>query len=219
MRRKKQVFTLPPAPTLEYEIAAANRGFLNVAGIDEAGRGPLAGSVVAAAVILPEGFAHPILNDSKKLTAKRREELYTEITEDESIAWASGRATVSEIDEINILKASWLAMERAVAGLTVKPDYALIDGLPIPGFSLAHEGLVKGDARSLSISAASVIAKVERDREMLALAEDFPRYGFEKHKGYGTRRHLEALAEHGACSEHRRSFAPVARVLAGGEGA
>ncbi len=219
MRRKKQVFTLPPSPNLEHEIAAAKRGFLQVAGIDEAGRGPLAGGVVAAAVILPEGYAHPILNDSKKLTAKRRERLYTEITENESITWGSGRATVSEIDEINILKASWLAMERAVVALSVRPDFALIDGLPIPGFSLDHEGLVKGDARSLSISAASIIAKVERDREMVALAEEFPCYGFERHKGYGTRIHLEALAEHGACREHRRSFAPVANVIARGGGA
>ena len=214
MRRKKQVFTIPPAPTMEHEIAAVERGFFNVVGIDEAGRGPLAGGVVAAAVILPGGYAHPVLTDSKKLTARRREQIYTEITEDKSVAWASGRATVSEIDDINILKASWLAMERAVAGLGVQPDYALIDGLPIPGFSVAHEGLVKGDARSLSISAASIIAKVERDREMVALAQEFPSYGFERHKGYGTRMHLEVLAAHGACREHRRSFAPVAKVIA-----
>jgi len=201
-------------PDLKYEKSAWKDGHQIVAGVDEAGRGPLAGPVTAAAVILPRNFKHALLDDSKKLTERRREALYEEITSGsiEGLIWASGKASPREIEKINILKATHLAMKRAVKKLGITPDHVLIDGLPVPKFPWPHEGIVKGDGKSLSIAAASVIAKVERDREMLAYAKKYPEYGFEAHKGYGTKRHLEALKKHGICKIHRKTFAPVAEL-------
>lgn len=197
---------------MEFEIAMQNDGFHRIAGIDEAGRGPLAGPVSAAAVILPDGFCHDVLNDSKKLTEKRREALYDELTGSDDVVWALAYADAEEIDAVNILQATHAAMARAARSLSTAPDFCLIDGLPVPGFPIASQGLVKGDGKSLSIAAASIIAKVSRDRLMLEYAAKYPEYGFERHKGYGTKLHLEALHAHGPCPIHRRSFAPVARV-------
>lgn len=196
---------------LERELLAG--GMRRVAGIDEAGRGPLAGPVAAAAVVLPRGFEHDLLDDSKKLTEKRRELLYEELTNDSSVSWALSFAEVEEIDEINILRATHAAMARAARQLASTPSFCLIDGLDVPEFPLPSRGVVKGDGISLSIAAASIIAKVSRDRLMRALAADYPHYGFEKHKGYGTKAHLEALQRHGPCCLHRKSFAPVAELL------
>ncbi|MGN0868004.1 MAG: ribonuclease HII [Akkermansia sp.] len=195
------------------ERAARAAGYACVCGIDEAGRGPLAGPVVAAAVVLPPGLALPGLNDSKKLTARRREALYTQLREDARVHIGVGMAEAAEIDRLNILRATHEAMARAVAALPETPDFCLIDGLPVPQFPLPHRALVKGDARCLSIAAASIVAKVTRDRLMLALAQQYPGYGFEKHAGYGTAAHLAALRRLGPCPEHRRSFAPVAQLL------
>lgn len=199
-------------PHLDLERQFQAEGHPVVAGVDEAGRGPLAGPVVAAAVILPEGFSHPTLNDSKLMTARRRETAYAEITAHEGVIWASTSVEPQEIDRINILQATYLAMRTAVTSLACRPDGVLIDGRPVPGFPLPHRGVVKGDSLSLSIAAASVIAKVERDRIMCDCAMIYPAYGFQKHKGYGTREHLESLKIHGPCPIHRHSFAPVAQL-------
>ncbi|MEO0447455.1 MAG: ribonuclease HII [Verrucomicrobiota bacterium] len=200
-------------PSLEFEAQLRSQeGVSLVAGVDEAGRGPLAGPVVAAAVVLPTDFESKSLDDSKKLTAKRREILYQEITTSSSISWSCAEATVEEIESLNILRATHLAMDRALQGLPFRPEMALIDGLAIKAFPWAHRGLVKGDSLSLSIAAASIIAKVTRDRQMVSLAKSFPEYGFERHKGYGTAFHLEALRKHGPCPHHRRSFQPVAQL-------
>lgn len=201
-------------PDLEYEISAKRNGHEIIVGVDEAGRGPLAGPVSAAAVILPEGFSHPLLDDSKKLTEKKRDLIYEELMSDEGIIWGHSFAEAEEIDEINILKATHAAMARAVDALKVASEkvYCLIDGLAVPNFPYASEGIVKGDGKSLSIAAASVIAKVVRDRKMLEYAEEFPEYGFEKHKGYGTKAHLAALHAHGPTRIHRRSFQPIAQL-------
>ncbi len=200
-------------PNLFYELEKQKDGFLQIAGIDEAGRGPLAGPVSAAAVILPKGFSHELLDDSKKLSEKRREALYEEITNRDDIIWAMSYGDVEEIETINILKSTHASMARAAQALSVVPDFCLIDGLPVPGFPIESEGIVKGDGKSLSIAAASIIAKVSRDRLMLQYAEKYPEYGFERHKGYGTKYHLEALREHGPCPIHRKSFAPVAKLI------
>jgi len=199
-------------PNFELEQAALSRGAFRIAGVDEVGRGPLCGPVTAAAVILnpddiPEG-----LNDSKKMTAKKRDALYDEILAKADCCIA--HATVQEIDEINILRASHLAMTRAIAGLTKAPDHILIDGNMIPkGLTTSAEAVVKGDGRSLSIAAASIIAKVARDRIMGDLAIDFPGYGWEKNAGYGTKQHLEALRALGVTPHHRRSFKPIHNIL------
>ena len=182
------------------------------AGVDEAGRGPLAGPVCAAAVILPPSFSNPFLNDSKKLSQKRRTALYQELTADPAIIWAVGLVEAPQIDQINILRATHRAMGLALDSLSLRPDIALIDGLPVKGLSLPHEALVKGDGLSLSIAAASVIAKVTRDRIMSTLHEEFPQYGFIRNQGYGTREHLESLRKHGPCRHHRRSFQPVSQL-------
>jgi len=176
-----------------------------ICGVDEAGRGPLAGAVFAAAVILPEGAIIEGLNDSKKLTEKKREALFTEITE-KAIAYAITQASVEEIEELNILQAAMLAMKRAVEALHIKPDYALIDGDKTPSLEIPSEAVIKGDATSASIAAASILAKVARDRDMLELAKLYPQYNFDKHKGYGTKLHYEALKEHGISEIHRKSF-------------
>lgn len=199
-----------PDLTLEDSLRADRAR--RIAGIDEAGRGPLAGPVAAAAVILPAGFEMAGLNDSKKLSAKKREVLYDQITGNPAILWAVATASVEEIDTLNILKATHLAMRRAVEALTEKPDHCLIDGLPVPGFPLPHRSVVKGDSLSLSIAAASILAKVTRDRLMLEIAAEFPCYGFRYHQGYGTALHMDALRVHGPCRHHRRSFQPVAQL-------
>ncbi len=184
-----------------------------VAGVDEAGRGPLAGPVVAAAVILDE--LNPIagLADSKVLTAARREALYDEIRA-KALCCSVAEASVDEIDGINILQATMLAMRRAVQGLRLRPVLVLVDGNRIPPLDVPAEAIVKGDALVQAISAASILAKVERDRWCAQLHERYPQYGFAAHKGYGTAEHMAALRAHGACPEHRRSFAPVAQALA-----
>ena len=199
-------------PTLEYERAWKKNGHAVVAGVDEAGRGPLAGPVSAAAVILPDGFKHDVLNDSKQLTEARREFIYEELIGCDGLHWSVVMLDAEEVDRINILQATHSAMRTAIEKLTVRPDVALIDGRPVPCFPVPQQALVKGDALSLSIAAASVIAKVTRDRFMLEAAREYPQYGFEKHKGYGTSAHLAALEKHGPCPLHRRSFAPVAQL-------
>ena len=183
-----------------------------VAGVDEAGRGPLAGPVVAAAVILDD--LHPIagLADSKKLTAARREALFDEIRA-RALCCSIAEASVEEIDRLNILQATLLAMRRAVMGLRLKPKMVLVDGNRLPMLDMPAEAIVKGDALVPAISAASILAKVKRDRWCVQVDEQYPQYGFAGHKGYGTAVHMAALREHGACIHHRRSFAPVAKVL------
>ena len=176
-----------------------------ICGVDEAGRGPLAGPVCAAAVILPQGEIIPGLNDSKKLTDKKRRELFP-IIKEKAIAYGIAFATEAEIDEINILQATFLAMKRAIAQLGGKADFALIDGNRETDFGVPCLTVVKGDSRSANIAAASVLAKVTRDLYMEELAEKYPQYGFEIHKGYGTKAHYAALTEHGMCDAHRRSF-------------
>ncbi len=189
-----------------YEQNAVNAGYKVVCGIDEAGRGPLAGPVHAAAVILPIGLEIEGLNDSKKLTEKKREQLFDVICE-KAIDYSIGIATEKEIDEINILNATFLAMHRAVEGLKIKPDYALIDGNQYPKIPfVTEETVVKGDAKSMSIAAASILAKVSRDRFMLEKAKEYPEYCFEKHKGYGTKVHYEAIKEFGPSPIHRMTF-------------
>jgi ribonuclease HII len=183
-----------------------------VCGVDEAGRGPLAGPVVAAAVILDPARAIDGLRDSKKLSQARRETLAVAIR-DGSLGWAIGQASVDEIDQLNILQASLLAMRRAVEALPVVPTLARVDGNQAPRLACGVELIVGGDATEACISAASILAKVERDRLMRALHSLHPEYGFDRHKGYGTALHLESLKRHGPCSEHRRSFAPVREVL------
>ncbi len=206
-------FLFPRAmPDLFHESQLRREGFFLVAGIDEAGRGPLAGPVTAGAVVLPEDYRHDVLNDSKKLTEKQREILYAELTSDERVRWAAACVEPAEIDRINILRATWQAMGKAFLGLAGAADVALIDGRPVGDFPGEHRALVKGDALSLSIAAASVIAKVHRDRLMVEYANRYPEYGFDQHKGYGTARHLAALRRHGPCPIHRRSFAPVSRL-------
>lgn len=199
-------------PDLAFESALRGRGLSRVAGIDEAGRGPLAGPVAAAAVILPDGFTCPGLDDSKKLTAARRERLYDELTGHGEVRWAVALADSDEIDRLNILRATHLAMARAAQALVPPPEHCLIDGLPVRDFPFAHDAIVKGDSRSLSIAAASILAKVSRDRIMRDLDAEFPQFGFAKHQGYGTKEHLEALRIHGPCRHHRRSFQPVAQL-------
>lgn len=211
MSRKVQV-EIPPAPDMTAEAAAYAAGYKHVCGIDEAGRGPLAGPVVAAAVVLPPGYDIPGLNDSKKLTAKKRDALYEQLMADERVLKCVAEATVQEIDELNILRATHLAMARAAQGITPAVDFCLIDGLAVPNFPLPSQNMVKGDARCLSIAAASVLAKVTRDRYMQRLAEEFPQYGFDRHAGYGTKAHLEAIRKYGVTIHHRRTFAPVSQM-------
>ena len=189
----------------EIENSVHSEGYEIICGVDEAGRGPLAGPVCAAAVILPMGLEIPGLTDSKKLTDKKRRELFPVIKE-QAIAYGIGLASHEEIDEINILQATYLAMERALAQLSVKPDMALIDGNRAKDFGLPVRTVVKGDSLSMNIAAASILAKVTRDDLMLELAQQYPEYGFEVHKGYGTKAHYEALRAHGASEIHRKTF-------------
>ena len=191
-------------PNYDFEKEVMARGYSAVCGIDEAGRGPLAGNVVAAAGILPLDLEIEGLNDSKKLSEKKREALYDVIVEKAiySIAWA----TPKEIDELNILNATMLAMRRAVEGLPKKADFALIDGNCSRGFTIPTQTVVKGDALSMSIAAASILAKVTRDRQCMALDEQYPAYGFKGHKGYPTKAHMQKVVELGPCPEHRKTF-------------
>lgn len=190
---------------LQYEKEAYSKGYQYVCGVDEAGRGPLAGPVCAAAVILPKGYLIDGVNDSKKLSEKKREQLFDKIKE-EAISYSITLVHQDVIDEINIREATKVAMKKAVEGLDVPADYAMIDGNMLPELSIDADYIIKGDAKSESIAAASILAKVTRDRYMLKMAEKYPQYQFEKHKGYGTKLHYEMLAEYGPCEIHRRSF-------------
>ncbi len=181
------------------------QGIQTICGVDEAGAGPLAGRVYAGAVILPKGWTHKWLGDSKKVTEKRREVLYDLIRE-EAVAWSIAWAEAEEIDQINILNARMLAMQRAIDGLAVLPDLVLIDGNRSTGITTNHETVVKGDGKSASIAAASILAKVARDHYMIEMAERYPQYAFEKHKGYPTKLHYERLREYGPCPIHRKTF-------------
>ncbi|MEM1059193.1 MAG: ribonuclease HII [Verrucomicrobiota bacterium] len=189
-----------------FERSCREKGYRSVAGVDEVGRGPLAGPVVAAAVILPTGYAHKWLRDSKTLSEAQREDVDGHLRAHPGVCWALGECTPGEIDRHNILRASLLAMSRAVEALATRPDFLLIDGNRGLGGPRPELPLVKGDARCLSIAAASVIAKVHRDAYMVRLAEEFPAYGFERHKGYPTPEHRAALATHGPSPHHRKSF-------------
>ncbi len=190
---------------LKYENEAKADGFNIVCGIDEAGRGPLAGPVCAAAVILPDGCIIDGVNDSKKLTEKKREQLF-EVIKETAVAYSIATADEKEIDEINILQATYLAMNRAFNGLKIKPDMALVDGNRDPNLGIPTRTIVKGDANSMSIAAASILAKVTRDRFMLEMDKKYPEYQFAKHKGYGTKLHYEMLDKYGASEIHRMSF-------------
>ncbi len=199
-------------PDFSFEQAAFDRGLTHVAGVDEVGRGPLAGPVVAAAVILDPMDVPAGLNDSKKLSAKQREALFDTIMNSADVCIAE--ATVAEIDEHNILRASHIAMVRAVAGLSQAPDHILIDGNLVPrGLTTSSETIIKGDARSQSIAAASIVAKLWRDRHMVDLAQQFPGYGWDKNAGYPTAQHKQGLATLGVTPHHRRSFKPIHNIL------
>ena len=189
----------------QYESNAKNMGYKAVCGVDEAGRGPLAGPVFAAAVILPENCEIEGLNDSKKLSEKKREALF-DVIKEKAISWCVASVDEKTIDEINILQATYLAMKNAVEGLDLPADYALIDGNRMPPIEIKGETVVKGDAKSMSIAAASILAKVSRDRFMLELDREYPQYQFAKHKGYGTKLHYEMLTEHGVSPCHRMTF-------------
>ena len=188
-------------------------GFQAIGGVDEVGRGPLAGPVVAACCIIGEGVVLPEGgDDSKKLSRKKRRLIYDQLRDIEGVNYALGIVEAEEIDEINILQASHLAMRKAVKAMKVKPDYLLIDGLPVPGFEQDSRSIVKGDSRSVSIAAASILAKEFRDDLMTEYSKKYPEFGFEKHMGYGTKLHMEALKNCGPCPLHRRSFAPVRKA-------
>jgi ribonuclease HII len=205
-------------PSLFHEEELYARGVYPIAGVDEAGRGPLAGPVVAAAVILPRGFHLKGLDDSKKLTHQQREDLFVQLTGNEEIHFALGVGSAEEIGRINILRATALAMLRALEGLQQRghaPLHALIDGLPVKGLPVEQTALVGGDGRSVSIAAASILAKVTRDRIMEDLDREYPRYGFAQHRGYATAHHLAKLREHGPCPHHRLGFSPVDQLSFG----
>ncbi|WP_077617799.1 ribonuclease HII [Bacillus sinesaloumensis] len=195
----------------QYEQALYKKGYKLIAGVDEVGRGPLAGPVVAAAVILPQDAYLPGINDSKKITEQKREELFKQIT-DCAISIGIGIIPANVIDDVNILQATKQAMKKALLSLSEKPDHLLIDALELP-IEIPQTSIIKGDSKSVSIAASSIIAKVTRDRLMVRLSNDYPQYGFEKHMGYGTAYHLEALKKYGITNEHRRSFAPVRELI------
>ena len=190
---------------LEFEKEAAAKGYKAVCGVDEAGRGPLAGPVCAAAVILPENTIIEGVNDSKKLSEKKREALF-DVIKEQALSYSIAFASVEEIEKMNILNATMLAMKRAVERLDVKADYAMIDGNRLPNLDIDSEFIIKGDAKSMSIACASILAKVSRDRLLYKYAEEFPEYSFDKHKGYGTKVHVETLKKYGPCKYHRLSF-------------
>ena len=193
-------------PDFSYELEAKNKGYNFVCGVDEAGRGPLAGPVCAAAVILPKDCVIDGLNDSKKISEKKREQLFDVIIE-KALAYNIAYGTLEEIEKCNILEATYIAMNRAIDGLNINADFALIDGNRVPkGIKIPCETVVKGDSKSFSIAAASILAKVTRDRLMLEYDKKYPQYLFSAHKGYGTKAHYEAIKEHGVCEIHRLSF-------------
>ena len=193
-------------PDFELENKLLSSGYKYICGVDEAGRGPLAGPVCAAAVILPENCVIEGLNDSKKLSEKKRDTLYDIIIE-KALSYSIAFGSVEEIEEYNILEATFIAMNRAIDSLDIKPDYALIDGNRVPkGINVPCDTVVKGDSKSFSIAAASILAKVTRDRLLLEYDEKYPQYSFKKHKGYGTKDHYAAIKEHGICEIHRKSF-------------
>lgn len=198
-----------------FESEALNLGYRFIAGVDEAGRGPLAGPVVAAACLIPNGIFLPGVDDSKKLTPKKRASLFEAIKSEPRIHYGVGVISSEEIDRVNIYQATILAMLAAINALKIPPDYLLVDGMQLPHPSIPVQKIIKGDAKSQSIAAASIIAKETRDALMDQYDEQWPRYGFKKHKGYGTEMHMAALFEHGPCPIHRRSFEPV--VLAAGK--
>ncbi len=215
MARRLTIVTLD---RFEFERELLQKGIALVAGVDEAGRGPLAGPVVAAAAMLPAAWMRTGLpadlkglNDSKQLTPRQREEFFNALTSREEVKFAIAQMEAGEVDAFNILQATHQAMNRALAGLSPVPQHALVDGTRVKTLRFPHTPIVKGDARSYSIAAASVLAKVTRDRLMVEYHERWPAYGFAEHKGYGTPQHLAALAEHGPCPIHRRSFAPIRR--------
>lgn len=199
---------------LSFERSARASGFRHIAGVDEAGRGPLAGPVVAAAVVLPEGLLITGLTDSKQVPEEERERLF-EVILSQAVCYGIGIVDERTIDEVNILQATIIAMKRAVQQLSPPPDYLLLDAVTLPRVPLPQKPLIKGDYRSHSISAASILAKVTRDRLMLKLHERFPQYNFQNHKGYGTKEHLSLLRKYGPCEAHRKTFHPVARMLKG----
>ncbi|MDE1248963.1 ribonuclease HII [Vibrio aestuarianus] len=196
----------------EFPLFEYPQGYHLIAGVDEVGRGPLVGDVVTAAVILDPSNPIAGLNDSKKLSEKKRLALFPEIQQ-KALAWSIGRCSPAEIDELNILQATMVAMQRAIAGLHVQPDLALIDGNRVPKLPMDGVAVVKGDMRVAEISAASIIAKVVRDQEMEALDKQHPQFGFAQHKGYPTKAHFAAIEQYGVIAEHRKSFKPVKRVL------
>lgn len=206
-------------PLLDFEKRLWTEGCIRVAGMDEAGRGPLAGPVVAAAVVFDRRFIEVEysgvfrgLDDSKKLSERQRNVFYALLTDSPLVEIGVGQADVSEIDSLNILRATHLAMSRALKNLPSMPDYVIVDGRPVPGLPVPSTAIVKGDSKSCSIAAASVVAKVVRDKLMVAFDKKFPEYGFKKHKGYGTSMHLQALLKHGPTPQHRRSFTPVRNI-------
>lgn len=190
---------------LEFEKKAIEKGYKAICGVDEAGRGPLAGPVCAAAVILPQNTIIEGVNDSKKLSEKKRNALY-EIIKNTSLAYSVAFSSVEEIEDMNILNATMLAMKRAVEGLKVSADFAMIDGNRTPDLHIPCEYIIKGDAKSMSVACASILAKVTRDRLLYEYAKEYPQYSFDKHKGYGTKVHIEALKKYGSCKYHRQSF-------------
>jgi ribonuclease HII len=199
---------------LFFERVSLESGYTCIAGLDEAGRGPLAGPVVAAAVVLPHGLLIPGLTDSKQVPERKREKLF-EVIRAQAVCYGVGIADEQTIDEVNILQATIIAMERALQAIDPQPDYLLLDAISLPRVPLPQKPLIKGDCRSHSIAAASILAKVTRDRIMLELHEKYPCYHFQKHKGYGTKEHLLLLREHGPCDAHRKTFAPVSQMLRG----
>ncbi|TKB55895.1 MAG: ribonuclease HII [Nitrospira sp.] len=201
-------------PTDEFELEGRRRGYRRIAGLDEAGRGPLAGPVVAAAVILPTRCRLAGIDDSKQISESERARLY-EVIVRRARAVAVGVATEQEIDRVNILEATRLAMRRALASLTLPADYLLIDAVTLSHLAIPSRSIIKGDMLSISIAAASIVAKVTRDRMMVRYHHAYPDYNFLSHKGYGTEEHLQRLAQHGPCAIHRRTFAPVAQILRG----
>lgn len=221
MRRQPPKVLVPSTPLVDeeewhrlvkltdFEKAARKNGYKIIAGVDEAGRGPLAGPVLAAACIIPENYYVPGVDDSKKLTAKKRQEIYQQIIKDKQIIYGVGLIEVDEIDRINIYQASLQAMLLAIESLTVQPDFLLVDGVDLLHASIPSQKIIEGDALSQSIAAASIIAKETRDHLMMQYHEKWPQYGFDQHKGYCTARHIAALSQHGPCPIHRKSFEPV----------
>lgn len=208
---EKESVILPEVPYLRIERRLWASGFSLIAGVDEAGRGPIAGPVVACACMLPKDLHIPAIQDSKVLSEEVRDELYDRLTNDPQVIWSISVVDHAMIDQINILRATLLAMRQAVEKLQVAPDFVLIDGRDAPPLAMAHQAIIKGDSSSQSIAAASIIAKVERDKIMKEAHVIYPEFGFDEHKGYGTAKHLKAIREHGISPIHRKSFAPIAR--------